>query len=150
VKKYPARCGGELTYRDLSEIQYIDPFVSELMIQWGKDKNVFDPETMLRFGLMGEHRFGLFLKKSGCAAQLIGLNIWDENWKYVNFRYCIDDGSSFLQEYLRYQFYTDPEIQAKGKLVNDGGALDSEGLLRFKLKLNPVQVIKVYSLKPKV
>jgi len=42
-----------------------------------------------------------------------------------------------MGEYLRLQFYQALEPDT---LVNDGGALGSEGLERFKRKLNPVEV----------
>lgn len=78
--------------------------------------------------------------------ELVAVNAWDENWKYINYRYCIvKKDNLYLDEFARYLFYTDPIIQAKGKLVNDGGCLGYEGLEHFKNKLNPVKKRAVYS-----
>ena len=143
VTKYPRRSTGKITYTRLRENQEESQIV-DLIVRWSKGKEIHDHLVMIQFLLRGENRAGLFLDD-----KLVGMNVWDWNFKYINFRYCVDDGSPFLQEYLRYRFYTDPEILKKGKLVNDGGSLGSEGLLQFKLKLNPIQVFKVYSLKPK-
>ena len=79
--------------------------------------------------------------------RLVGMNVWDENFAFINYRYCIDDGAPFLNEYLRYCFYTHPTILLINKYVNDGGCLDSEGLKKFKMKLNPLAVYKVFSYK---
>jgi len=75
---------------------------------------------------------------------LVGLNVWDENYAFVNYRLCIDNGEPYLQEFLRYLFYTQ-DVLATERWVNDGGSLGREGLERFKLKLNPVAVWKVFS-----
>jgi hypothetical protein len=76
----------------------------------------------------------------------MAVNAWDENWQYINFRFCIiRQGEPFLDEFARWLFYTDGQIQAKNKLVNDGGTLGNPGLEHFKDKLNPVHKRKVYS-----
>lgn len=77
--------------------------------------------------------------------EVVGLNYADENYKYINYRFLICKKEPFLDEYLRFLFYTDIEIRLKNKWVNDGGVLDSEGLERFKDKLNPVRKDKIYS-----
>lgn len=71
--------------------------------------------------------------------RLVGINLWDENYQFINFRFCICDDEPFLSEFLRWLFYTDPEIISKNKLVNDGGVLDNPNLKRFKDKMNPVK-----------
>lgn len=77
---------------------------------------------------------------------LYAINVWDENYQYINYRFCVvRPGEPFLDEFARYLFYTDPEIQGKSKLVNDGGVLDSPGLEHFKDKLHPMRKRKVYS-----
>lgn len=139
IRKYPKRTEGCKVYLSIKEKRWYDQIVS-LLSRWGEDHDVFDPDTLVRFALQGDNRKGLFVE-----GHLVGLNIWDENHHYINFRYCLDDGSSFLNEYMRYLFYTDQEIIKQNKPVNDGGALDSEHLYRFKEKLNPVQILKVYS-----
>jgi hypothetical protein len=79
--------------------------------------------------------------------QLVAINAWDENHVYVNYRICIiKKEQSFLSEFVRYLFYTDPFIRSKNKLINDGGSLGYDGLERFKDKMNPLQKRKIYSL----
>jgi len=116
--------------------------LADLLVQWAQGRTIFDPDTMIRTIMSSPNRKGLFQKD-----HLIGVNVWDENWKYVNYRYCIDDGSAFLNEYLRWLFYTDNEILDKSKNVNDGGSLDSDTLYKFKMKLNPIIIWKVFSIR---
>ena len=78
--------------------------------------------------------------------KLVALNIWDENYKYVNYRFCfVDHSEPFLDEFVRYLFYTDLWILSKNKLVNDGGVLGRPGLEKFKDRLHPFRKRKVYS-----
>lgn len=141
IRKFPARNPGTLLYLPL-RIDDIMDAVEDLLLKWANGRTIFDPETFTRFVLQGDNRKGLFLNND-----LIGVNVWDENDTFVNFRYCVDNGMPFLNEYLRYMFYTDADIVGKGKLVNDGGALESPNLKRFKEKLNPKNVWSVYSCK---
>jgi len=140
IRKFPKRSNGELIYKRL-ELEESVPEISALLYNWADCREVFDPPTFVRFILQGDNRKGLFFNN-----HLVGVNVWDENYYYINFRYCVDNGSPFLNEYMRYLFYTDDEIIQRNKLVNDGGSLDSESLYRFKMKLNPCQILRVYSL----
>jgi hypothetical protein len=77
---------------------------------------------------------------------LYAVNAWDENYRYVNYRFCIiRPDEPWLDEFVRLLFYTDEKIQGTGKLVNDGGVVGSVGLTRFKDKLHPVEKRSVYS-----
>jgi len=90
---------------------------------------------------VGIEKMGLY--KDG---KLVAINIWDENYKYINYRYCIVDRKEpFLDEFVRYLFYTDLVILKTGKLVNDGGTVGNQGLEHFKDKLNPIRKRKVHS-----
>jgi hypothetical protein len=141
IRKIPKRFHN-LTYQPIIGKEH-SKRITQLIIQWGERiKGVQDHIVCVKYVLNGNNRWGLFAGRN-----LIGLNVWDENFKYINFRYCIDNGMSFLQEYLRYCFYTHPRIIETGKLVNDGGALDNPGLQRFKEKLNPVEIQKVCQYK---
>lgn len=148
VKKYPHRkTTGYPFYTNLYTDEDEDETKNEIIefiTNWSirKENKIYDPEILVKYALQGQHRKVLFFEE-----RLVGINIWDENFKFINFRYCIDNGEPFLNEYMRYLFYTDPEIQNKNKLVNDGGSLDSEGLFNFKKKLNPIEILKVYSYK---
>lgn len=139
VRKWPSRGPGVVTYRGLAAGE-LAPETANLVAQWADGRELYDPETMIRVALDGRHRWGLF--RSG---ELVGLNVCDVNWRYVNFRLCVDNGDPFLQEYLRHQFYTSRRVQCWGRLVNDGGSLGSEGLRRFKEKLNPLVTRAIYS-----
>ena len=143
TRKWPTRSPGQKVYRRLVKGELEDE-CGELLVKWVGDGKVFDPEVLLKFGLFGEYRFGLFLD-----GRLVGLNACDLNWEFTNFRLCVDNGSSFIQEHLRWLFYTSSFVLGRDRFVNDGGNLGSEGLYRFKKKLNPVGVRQVYSFRRK-
>lgn len=108
-----------------------------------KSETAQDVELMIKFILndVGIEKMGLY--KDG---KLVAINIWDENYKYINYRYCIVDRKEpFLDEFVRYLFYTDLVILKTGKLVNDGGTVGNQGLEHFKDKLNPIRKRKVHS-----
>ena len=115
------------TYKSVSSSQALDVF-----LEWAEGKTVEDLHTIVRY-LDHAKPEGLFVGK-----QLVGFNAWDCNWRFINFRYSFTFGEERgLSEYLRLMFYLSlPETA----LVNDGGALGSEGLERFKRKLGPVEV----------
>ncbi len=105
--------------------------------QWASDKEIFDLETIISYLFISDTIKGLFYK-----GELLGFNLWDSNYKFINYRYCFDGGKiKFLNEYLRLNFYLD----MSNKVVNDGGVLGSESLKRFKDKLNPVSIKERYS-----
>lgn len=114
--------------------------IIELFVKWSEGKNLYDPETFTRFVLLGKNRFGLFLD-----GELKGVNIADANWKYINYRICFDSGEEFLNEFLRWKFYTSDWVQEQNKLVNDGGCLGQKGLRQFKMKLRPIEIKEIYS-----
>jgi len=76
----------------------------------------------------------------------VAFNLWDIGLKYVHFMVnCSDPDIEFLNEYSRYLFYLDISTRYPNMLVNDGGTLGSEGLRRYKNKLNPVAIRSRYS-----
>ncbi|HUV84158.1 MAG TPA: hypothetical protein VMV86_00530 [Methanosarcinales archaeon] len=139
IKKYPEKYPGKLQYVPIiGDILQND--IEDLILKWSEGRTIYDTEVFIRYVFEGENRWGLFNN-----GKLVGMNIFDENFYFINYRYCLDNGTPFLNEYLRYRFYTDDVILKKKKLVNDGGSLDNEGLKRFKERLNPVYIGKVYS-----
>ena len=117
-----------------------------LVSEWleGKEDDIQDAELLAEY-ILGDQP-GVHKKYLYDLDELIAINAWDENWHYINYRFCIiKKGQSYLDEFVRNLFYTDPEIQAKNKLINDGGCLGSSGLERFKDKLNPIKKRAVYS-----
>lgn len=108
---------------------------------FGEGQTLYDPEVMAQYVFFGENR--AFLWEGN---RLVGMNIWDRNYLYVNYRYCIHLNEPFLDEHLRLRFYRDHPWSYEVR-VNDGGVLGSEGLERFKNKLNPVMVREVNSWK---
>lgn len=133
------------TYRELVEAdkdEVIRVFVAWLETR-GMEEEVQDGDVMYQFVVDGEHRKGLF--RDG---ELVGFNVWDENWKRLNYRFCFCIPDPWLAEFMRLSFYTDPEILGKGKEVNDGGMLDNPQLEFFKRKLNPKRVRVVQSWLP--
>jgi len=73
--------------------------------------------------------------------RLVGFNAWDNNWRFVNFRYSFAL-EPYISEWLRLQFY---RALPPDTLVNDGGSLGRSGLERFKRKLLPVEVRERWS-----
>ena len=140
VRKYRERNPGVLLYKSLVPKEFEEE-IEEMILNWtDNNKEVYDPEVMVEYLLGGEYRWGLI--RNG---KLVGINVADISSKtFVNFRFCLDDGAPFLNEYLRLCFYLS---WGKGTLINDGGDLGRKGLAQFKRKLNPVSVIPVYSYK---
>jgi hypothetical protein len=137
-----------VTYDKLHRFQHFH-HIHELIIEWlkGKKDDCQDAEFLANFAhfssLSGINR--KYLISNG---KLVGINAWDENWEYINYRICmVDKSQPFLDEFMRYCFYTDPDIRRRKKWVNDGGVLDNPDLEKFKDKLNPLIKKKIYSIK---
>lgn len=120
----------------------------ELIAQWLESKvnTVLDGELLAEFTHFNKDlpisRKYLYNKEG----RLMAINAWDVNWKYINYRVCmVREGEPFLDEFVRWLFYTDADIVKVNKLVNDGGTLGCAGLERFKDKMNPTKKIKIYS-----
>jgi hypothetical protein len=78
--------------------------------------------------------------------QIVAMNVWDENYKYINYRFClVKSDERYLDEFCRFLFYTDMDVYFQRKLINDGGVLGSSGLEFFKDKMNPLRKRTVYS-----
>lgn len=138
IKKWP-RERTHLYYEPLINVHKKD--IENVLIEWleslGKDQEIHDDAVMLDYLLYGDNRYGLFDRD-----RLVGINVWDYSWKYINYRYCICRPEPFLSEYMRYLFYMDTNLNT---LVNDGGVLDRPSLKAFKDRLNPVRVREVMS-----
>lgn len=140
-RKYPNRHEGELRYKAVDPIKDVEK-VNEFLGLWSKEiewDEVHDGIIMVEYGLLGQNREVLM----DLAGDIHGLNIWDENYMFINYRFCLCLDQPFLSEYMRHLFYVHRAEQ--DKLVNDGGILGKPELKRFKDKLNPVEVNKIYS-----
>lgn len=129
--------GSNWEYRRLEDKDWEE--IQELLIQWGEGLELYDSEVFVRYAYQGDNRFGLFVDNI-----LRGVNIADVNFQFINFRFCFDSGEKYLNEFLRYMFYTSDWVLQQHKLVNDGGCLGLEGLEKFKRKLCPVEIRKIY------
>lgn len=118
----------------------IDNVFIDWLLAQGEDEEIQDSETMTKFLYEGHNRFGLFY-----GDELKAVLVYDYNWKYINFRYCVCKNEPWLSEYARLRFYLDSLIQQDPRLVNDGGCLGSDGLYFFKHKMNPVEIRKRHS-----
>jgi hypothetical protein len=135
---------------DLGEDVHIEDFkgtseteLDKLLEGWkpSDEAPVFAPETLVTYALTGANRIVLRGVKSG---RLLAILIWDENWKYINFRYCLTIGGvRGLSDTARVAFYRWVAFWT-AKLVNDGGSLGRTGLFRYKSRLNPAAVNTVY------
>lgn len=118
-----------------------------LIAEWlgRKQHDVHDGELLARFAYF-EESLPIYRKYLYRGKELVAINAWDENWKYINYRVCfVKQGEPFLDEFVRWLFYTDPEIIGMRKLVNDGGTLGNKGLEAFKDKMNPDSKYRIYS-----
>ena len=140
IRKFPNR---NLELQPMSYDRF-DEDIMTCVLDWledRKEEEIQDDDVLFKYLKEGENRKAL----KDCNGNVIGINIWDENYHYINYRVAMSRKGDFSNEYLRYLFYTDPEIQGKNKLVNDGGCLGSGALLSFKKKLNPIKIRSVYS-----
>jgi hypothetical protein len=139
--KVERRSNSQFRYERIRPNEYLEE-ISSMLEKWSEGKEIYDPETVIRFSLFGQNRWGWFRDN-----QLIGFNVADRNWYYTNYRLCIDNCEPFVQEGLRLKFYQNLDwfSPADGvpALVNDGGDLDNPALASFKLKLNPEAVFNV-------
>jgi len=129
----------KFVYRDASDKDDL----TEFLLEWLEKKEgvIHDDEVIIKYLESGENRKVLVDEND----VVYGVNIWDENYCYINYRYCFCKPGQYLSEYLRLLFYTSPEVQLSGKLVNDGGCLGDDNLFKFKMKLNPVKINKIYT-----
>jgi len=135
-RKFSRRVGEELVYTSEG---IIEGEVKQLFLEWlsiQEREEIHDDKVLEKFLFEGQNRKIL----RGKSGRIYGLSVWDENYKYVNYRYCVCGKEDFISEYMRLLFYTDPLILNKTKKVNDGGVLDNPRLKFFKDKLNPEQV----------
>lgn len=151
VRKWP-RENPEWIYTD--DLIAWDP-LPPLMGDWLEDRatDTEDAELMLKMVFSARSDVGKKFMYNGkqtpgnSYGELVGVNVWDINYKYVNYRLCIaKPGERFLDEFMRYQFYMDEWLWLSGKKVNDGGSIGRKGLERFKDKMNPYIKRKRYSL----
>jgi hypothetical protein len=152
IRKFPGRYGhAPLTYVNIFEIarkkgeRFVEEGLKSLLLGWlnsqGKDEEIQDDDVILEYLYKGENRRVLIDKQF----TMLGINIWDYNHHYINFRYSFTQDHKFLSEYIRYLFYTDPTIIHQSKLVNDGGTLGNSNIGLFKDKLNPIYKRGVFS-----
>lgn len=142
VRKLPSRTQLQLEYKWITGVP--EDSVWTMFFSWVKNhgvENLQDSDLIEKYLVCGQDRKGLWM-----GDKLVGINIWDDNWKYVNFRYHFyDPNEPFLSEYLKRLFYIDMLSLNKGKLVNDGGTLGNPNLEFFKDRLNPIIKRKVFT-----
>jgi len=152
IRKFPGRYGKaplDYTYVEYIEDKKGEEFVTDqleiLFLDWlemqGREEKIEDDEVIMSYLYEGNLRKVLFDKDF----TILGINIWDFNHSFINFRFSFNRGHKFLSEYIRYLFYTDSEILNQNKLVNDGGILGDKNIQAFKEKLNPAHRTKLFS-----
>jgi len=127
----------------IGSIDQLEDF-SYQAIETIKDNSIHDIDTMINFLMNGRHRQFIIDKSK---KKLLAVNIWDENYKYINYRYCLCLDLPYLSEFARIKFYKFIALIRPGKLVNDGGVLGRQSLKSFKDKMNPVEIRKIYTWK---
>lgn len=117
----------------------LDKFLSD----WASaQEDMYDPEVMVDFLLNGKHRLLIVGERS---LAIYGELVWDSNYRYTNFRYCVvRPGVRGLSDTCRVMFYR--YMDGLGPwLVNDGGSLGRPSLYDYKMRLNPIEVGKIYT-----
>ncbi len=113
---------------------------SNLILNWIESHQLLVDGDFIIDYLLQKKNKGINFQYVYKGAELVGINAWDINWKYINYRMCIaSPNEHYLNEYLRWNFYT---YIAKTKCyigykVNDGGTLGDKGIEKFKDKLQP-------------
>ncbi|MHA2017137.1 MAG: hypothetical protein ACTSXY_02575, partial [Promethearchaeota archaeon] len=116
ARKWFRRNNGECCY---TRKRVLQKEIEKLLIKW-LDKGLFevhDDEIIIKylFDPPPETFHGFLLSSCG---SLLGINCWDENYKYINYRISIcDPEEPFLNEFCRLLFYQDSFIQNSHKLV---------------------------------
>jgi hypothetical protein len=130
-------------YRELGQNFFMGCNIPEsdaedLLIKWAEGRDdIFSPDTMTAYVLSGDNRAGIF---RGPGRELFAILVWDSNYQYINFRYCVVRDIPGLSDFARIVFRAGTEKQ-----INDGGALGNPGLERYKRKFNPVKINSIYS-----
>lgn len=143
VRQFQEAHGFSVSYESVNVGEALQVVVRWLETLQAAGIALHDSDTIIKY--MGTEAtsarcWGLFV-----YGELRAVNVWDSNWKYINFRYCFTDGTlECLSEFARLQFYLRNALP-RGKLVNDGGDLGSESLARFKRKLGPHLIHHIYT-----
>ena len=146
IRKFPGRYGNApLRYMEVPPLYVFEKQLNDLFLEWVKnkaeDQEIYDDGTLMNYLFNGYNRKILVDKND----YVLGINIWDTNYKFINFRFNFTRNIKFLNEYLRHLFFTDPLILNQNKLVNDGGSLNSKSLEAFKDKLNPIEKREIFN-----
>lgn len=121
---------------------YIETFFGEWM-EANESTEIYDPEVLVKYIYAGRNR--LFLRGL-TSGKVYGIIAWDDNFKYINFRYCLVlPNIRGLSDLARITFYRYIARLFPEKLVNDGGSLGNPGLERYKKRLNPITINSIYS-----
>lgn len=147
-RKFPARNPGCVYSRTTEpEPAELVALLQRWASRFNEEDTIHDATVILKYLEDVRHDTNFGWKTLRTEDQLlVGVNIWDRSWKYINFRYCFCDPEyPFISEYMRWLFYTDKSITSQKRLVCDGGVVDRPELKAFKEKMNPLQVREVYS-----
>lgn len=123
--------------------------IEDLIKDWVGDKreNIEDVDLLIKFIWNNDHNLQIQRRYLFDESErLVAVNVWEENWKFINYRVCIiRPNEPFLSEFTRWLFYTDHAVINSGKMVNDGGTVNKTGLKQFKDKMNPIRIRPVYT-----
>lgn len=150
-RKFPNRYeGGELRaaishHRDEEMIEETLNILVEWLSALGPDAEVYDDDVILAYCKDPDASFHCIF--DGDSNKLLAINIFDTNYAYTNFRYCLCRNLPYLSEYARWKFYTDNV--SRWKRVNDGGSLGNPKLHAFKQKMNPSETFVIYTFNQK-
>jgi len=123
---------------DLVDSKVID-FLQAWNPSW-KDDESFDSEVFAQYLVNGNNRLFVVDYYNKVWGELV----YDYNWKFINFRYCIVmSGIRGLSDYARILFYDWVSEKYPGIFVNDGGSLGRDGLYQYKMRLCPVKVNEI-------
>ncbi len=145
VRKCIRQAKADLPCADLSygNVYDSDSALNEFVYRWAIQNSTgtfYEPDVMESYMMEGESRL-LLIDPHSPSRAAYALLIWDQNWQYINFRYCcVESGVRGLSDLARVKFMRWIHLYYPGRLVNDGGALDSKELFTYKTKLNPLEI----------
>jgi len=121
------------------------PELLDLLCAWlaaYPDREIHDERVLELF--LKEYIPGVEIMGWKRGDDLAGFSVVERWGQDCFYRYCFSDPNiPLLNEWIRYKTYD--VLHQKGvRWVNDGGDLDREGLARFKNRLGPSRVDRVY------
>lgn len=145
-RKFPTRYENKVVpvrgdFANAEEIEERMNILVEWLSSLGPDAEIYDDQTLVNYCQDPHTQFHGIMDLT--TEKMLAVNIYDTNYAYVNYRYCLCKNLPYLSEYARLQFYLDG-VKPWQK-VNDGGSLGKDSLREFKAKMNPEATYNIFT-----